>query len=132
VLLSLHFVAFSFFFKVIILTSMKSLGYSPVSCMLFIGCVISFRPSGRYVKQMLNNSRKSLASLPDCTGLLTKVFRLLLRGWKRENARRERRNLQVTHFCEDVSIQFTERSGVICTSDKPLSIQGNSSMAVCV
>jgi len=42
---SLHFVAFGFFFKAIIVTSLKSLGYSLVSYMLFIGCVISLRPS---------------------------------------------------------------------------------------
>jgi hypothetical protein len=42
---SLHFVACGFFFKAIIVTSLKSLGYSPVSYMLFISCVISLRSS---------------------------------------------------------------------------------------
>ena len=38
------FVVFGFFFKAVIVTSVKSLGYSPVSCML-ISCFFILRPS---------------------------------------------------------------------------------------
>jgi hypothetical protein len=41
----LHFVALGFFFKAIIVTSIKPLGHCPVSYMLLISCVISLRPS---------------------------------------------------------------------------------------
>jgi hypothetical protein len=48
------FCSFGFFFKAIIVTSVKFLGHSPVLCMFFIICVISLRPS----------SSKSLSTPP--------------------------------------------------------------------
>jgi len=42
---SLHFIAFGFFCKAVILTSLKSLGYCPVSFMLLFRCAISMRSS---------------------------------------------------------------------------------------
>jgi hypothetical protein len=36
--LSLHFVVFGFFFKAVVVTSIKSLGHSPDSYMLLISC----------------------------------------------------------------------------------------------
>ena len=39
---SLHFVACVFFFKAIIVTSVKSLGHSPVSCMVLISFVVEW------------------------------------------------------------------------------------------
>ena len=42
---SLHFVAYGFFFKAIIVTSVKSLGHSPVSYKVLINFVIIFKPS---------------------------------------------------------------------------------------
>lgn len=42
---SLHFIAFGFFCKAVILTSLKSLGYWSVSFMLLIRCAISLRSS---------------------------------------------------------------------------------------
>ena len=42
---SQNFVAFEFFFKAITVTSVKSLGHSPVSCMLLFSCVINWKPS---------------------------------------------------------------------------------------
>ena len=44
---SLHFAA-SGFYNAITLTSVKSLGHSPVSCKLLISCVTIFRPSSPY------------------------------------------------------------------------------------
>jgi hypothetical protein len=45
VLCSLHFVACGFFFKPIFVTSVKSLGYSPVSYVMLINVVIIFKPT---------------------------------------------------------------------------------------
>lgn len=40
----LHFLAYGFLFKAVIVTLVKYLGHSPVSCMLF-SCALSLRPS---------------------------------------------------------------------------------------
>ena len=55
----LHFVAFGFFFKAIAVTSVKSLGHSPISCMSLISCVVILRPSS---PNILGTSTGTLSS----------------------------------------------------------------------
>jgi Polyphosphate kinase len=54
----LHFAVFGFYFKAVIIDSMKSLGHSPVSYMLLINCVITLRPSSPNISEHIRIATK--------------------------------------------------------------------------
>jgi membrane protein required for beta-lactamase induction len=117
----LHFLVFGFFFKVLTLTSVKYLVHSLVSYM--VGLVVSLVCGHLDVMSNIQphpemNSLSSRMHRP-----INKVSWLMLKGWKKQNPKRERHNSLLIHFSANMLIYFAKIFVVSYTFEKSVPLQ---------